>query len=75
MAVLQQGSTGPDVTALQTKLEELGFDPHGIDGNFGSGTKAAVIAFQQSKGLTVDGRAGPDTMAALQSTGGSAGGS
>jgi peptidoglycan hydrolase-like protein with peptidoglycan-binding domain len=70
MAVLQQGSTGPDVNALQTRLKDLGFDPHGIDGNFGSGTKAAVIAFQQSKGLTADGKAGPQTLAALQLAGG-----
>lgn len=48
MGVLQQGSSGPDVTALQTKLKALGFDPNGVDGNFGPGTKAAVIAFQQS---------------------------
>jgi peptidoglycan L-alanyl-D-glutamate endopeptidase CwlK len=73
MSVLQQGSSGPDVTALQTKLKALGFDPNGVDGNFGPGTKAAVIAFQQSKGLSADGKAGPDTMAALQSAGGSAG--
>jgi putative chitinase len=70
MAVLQQGSSGPDVTALQTQLKALGFDPNGTDGNFGPGTKAAVIAFQQSKGLTADGVAGPNTMAALQSAGG-----
>jgi peptidoglycan hydrolase-like protein with peptidoglycan-binding domain len=66
MPVLKQGSTGPDVTALQTRLKELGFDPHGIDGNFGPGTKAALIAFQQSKGLAADGIAGPETMNALQ---------
>jgi putative chitinase len=66
MAVLQQGSSGPDVTALQTRLKQLGFDPNGIDGNFGPGTKAAVIAFQQSNGLTADGMAGPLTMTALQ---------
>jgi len=72
MATLQQGSTGPDVTDLQTRLKELGFDPHGVDGNFGSGTKAAVIAFQQSQGLTPDGKAGPATMTALQAAGGSA---
>lgn len=66
MPVLQQGSSGPDVTALQTRLKDLGFDPNGIDGNFGPGTKAALIAFQQSKGLTADGMAGPQTMAALQ---------
>lgn len=66
MAVLKQGSKGPDVTALQTTLKELGFDPKGVDGNFGPGTKAAVIAFQQSKGLKTDGKVGPRTMAALQ---------
>ncbi len=66
MSVLKQGSSGPDVTALQTKLKELGFDPHGVDGNFGPGTKSALIAFQQSKGLTADGIAGPQTMNALQ---------
>lgn len=73
MAVLIQGSTGPEVTALQTKLKQLGFDPNGVDGNFGPGTEAALIAFQKSKGLTPDGKAGPATMAALQSGGVSAG--
>jgi len=72
MSVLQQGSSGPEVTALQTKLKALGFDPNGVDGNFGPGTKAAVIAFQQSKGLTADGKAGPNTMAAMQAGGSAA---
>src|SRR5882762_6606868 len=66
MSVLKQGSSGPDVTALQTRLKELGFDPNGVDGNCGPGTKAALIAFQKSKGLQADGIAGPQTMAALQ---------
>ena len=66
MSVLKQGSSGPDVTALQTRLKELGFDPNGVDGNFGPGTKAALIAFQKSKGLTADGIAGPQTMSAVQ---------
>jgi|ERR1043166_2611308 putative chitinase len=70
MPVLQQGASGPDVTALQTQLKTLGFDPNGLDGNFGPGTKAAVIAFQQSQGLPADGIVGPNTMAALQSAGG-----
>lgn len=74
MSVLQQGSSGPDVVALQTQLKALGFDPNGLDGNFGPGTKAAVIAFQQSNGLSADGVVGPNTAAALQSaSGGSAG--
>src|SRR5437588_7794114 len=71
MPVLKQGSSGPDVTALQQKLKDLGFDPKGVDGNFGPGTRAAVIAFQQSKGLQADGIAGPATLAALQSADGS----
>jgi peptidoglycan L-alanyl-D-glutamate endopeptidase CwlK len=54
MAVLKQGSTGPEVKALQTKLKQLGFDPKGVDGNFGPGTESALIAFQKSKGLTAD---------------------
>ena len=66
MPVLKQGSSGPGVLDLQQKLKDLGFDPNGVDGNFGPGTRAAVVAFQQSKGLQADGIAGPATMAALQ---------
>jgi putative chitinase len=72
MSVLTQGSAGPEVTALQTRLKELGFDPNGADGNFGPGTKAALMAFQRSKGLTADGVAGLQTMAALQQDNGAA---
>ncbi len=77
MAILMQGSSGPAVTALQNKLLQLGFNPNGVDGNFGPGTKDALVAFQESKGLTADGKAGPFTMAALglSSTSGNAGGS
>jgi putative chitinase len=66
MATLKQGSSGPDVQDLQQKLKDRGFDPNGVDGNFGAGTKAAVVAFQQSKGLQADGIAGPATLGALQ---------
>jgi hypothetical protein len=66
MPTLKRGSSGPNVVRLQQKLKELGFDPKGADGNFGSDTEAAVIAFQQANGLEVDGKVGPDTRAALQ---------
>src|SRR6266478_1761939 len=66
MAILKRGSTGPEVTALQQRLQDLGFDPNGIDGIFGPGTESAVKAFQQAKGLSVDGIVGPITRTALQ---------
>ena len=68
MPLLKRGSSGPDVLTLQTTLKQLGFDPHGVDGAFGPGCEAAVIAFQKAKGLTPDGIVGPGTMAALQSS-------
>src|SRR5258708_2160214 len=69
MPTIKQGSSGPDVTSLQQKLKDLGFDPNGVDGNFGPGTRNAVIAFQQGKGLQADGIAGPATLAALDGAG------
>ena len=50
MPVLRQGSSGPDVTNLQQKLKDLGFDPNGVDGHFGPGTRDAVMAFSKAKG-------------------------
>jgi peptidoglycan L-alanyl-D-glutamate endopeptidase CwlK len=66
MATLKRDSTGPEVTKLQQRLKDLGFDPNGIDVTFGPGTEAAVKAFQQANGLEDDGKVGPDTRAALQ---------
>jgi len=66
MPTLKQGSSGPDVINLQKRLKDLGFDPGEPDGRFGPGTTAAVIAFQQSQGLSADGIVGPNTAAALQ---------
>ncbi len=45
--ILQQGSTGDHVTALQQALIELGYLSGKADGIFGSGTRSAVVAFQQ----------------------------
>jgi putative chitinase len=51
---------------LQGRLRERGFDPGATDGNFGSATQVAVIAFQRSQqGLLADGVVGPRTAAAL----------
>lgn len=37
---------------LQTRLKQLGYYDGEIDGNFGSGSKAAIAAFQSRSGLT-----------------------
>lgn len=62
---LGAGATGAKVKELQQRLKEKGFDPGSLDSTFGPSTKAAVVAFQRSKGLQADGVAGPQTLAAL----------
>lgn len=65
MTNLKEGSSGPEVEALQQRLKGKGFDPGAIDGKFGHGTEAALMAFQKSEGLSADGIAGPSTLAKL----------
>lgn len=60
--------SGDAVTELQTRLANLGFFQGEITGYFGELTEAAVIAFQQSRGLAADGVVGSTTWAALQQT-------
>jgi hypothetical protein len=36
---------------VQTALEDLGFDPHGLDGVFGAGTRGALTSFQDANQL------------------------
>lgn len=61
-----QGASGPQVAQLQQMLQSLGYYHSNIGGNFGPLTEAAVRAFQRDRRLTVDGWAGPQTMAALR---------
>ena len=68
--VLRQGSTGVHVEQVQFWLSGLAqFDSNipsiAVDGNYGSATKAAVIAFQKQAGLTADGVVGQATWEAL----------
>jgi Predicted chitinase len=65
MQTLRIGDAGPEVGKLQQRLKELGFNLGTIDGDFGTGTEAAVIAFQNSKQLLADGIVGPKTLDAL----------
>lgn len=65
-ALVQQGDSGVQVTTLQQRLQELGYFRGNATGYFGSVTKAAVIEFQQAKGLNPDGIVGSNTEASLQ---------
>jgi peptidoglycan hydrolase-like protein with peptidoglycan-binding domain len=59
--VLKKGSNDPEVRDLQEAMKALGHDPGPIDGVFGEATEAAVKAFQQENGITVDGIVGERT--------------
>lgn len=67
------GSTGADVTALQTWLIAKGFSiPAGATGYFGAQTKAALAAFQAANAITpAAGYFGPITRAKVAAMGGS----
>lgn len=64
---LQYGSSGQAVMAAQTQLNVYGYGL-AVDGEFGSKTKSAAVAFQQNHNLQVDGIIGPETWRALLGT-------
>lgn len=53
-------------TEVQTRLAALGYDPRGIDGKFGSGTRAAIRSWQGDNGLTATGYLNADQLARLR---------
>ena len=67
MRLLKKGCKGEDVRSLQILLIGRGFNcgSTGADGDFGTATHKAVVAFQKAKGLAQDGIAGPKTLNAL----------
>jgi hypothetical protein len=65
----QQELPDIEVRAAQARLAYLGFDPRGIDGVIGPGTRIAVRAFQSSRngeGVQANGELDEPTKAALQ---------
>ena len=64
-ATYKQGSTGSVVTEIQQKLSNWGYYSGSVDGVYGSKTTEAVKYFQRKNGLSVDGKCGPNTLAAL----------
>lgn len=72
--VLKVGSRGDMVKRLQQELKYQGFLSDKPDGIYGTRTRNAVRKMQKAYGLTVDGIAGPKTLAALGITASSSGG-
>ncbi len=58
---VNQGDTGPEVSAVQKLLKDKFGYNIAVDGNFGPATANAVKDFQSDNGLDVDGIVGPDT--------------
>jgi len=56
---------GDDVAALQSQLSEMGFNCGRVDGIFGKDSESAVMEFQKSVGIKVDGRCGPATIMSM----------
>lgn len=65
LPTLSVGTGGDAVRAAQALLVCKGYATAYVDGDFGSGTKNAVIAFQKAQGLARDGVVGKRTWSAL----------
>lgn len=64
-ALSRLGSTGSEVTKIQTRLKNWGYYKGSVDGKYGAQTQKAVKEFQRKNGLTVDGIAGSSTLKAM----------
>ncbi|WP_169721479.1 peptidoglycan recognition protein family protein [Brevibacterium album] len=66
--IMRLYSGGTDVRWLQEQLKSLGYDlgKGGVDGFYGPTVEKHVRHYQESRGLGVDGRAGKETIGALQ---------
>ena len=64
-ALSKYGSRGDEVKQIQEKLKRWGYYNGSVDGIYGTQTLNAVKSFQKKNGLTVDGIAGPKTLAAM----------
>lgn len=62
---MKKGDNNEAVRILQKRLLQLGFNPNGVDGHFGTGTENAVKKFQKSKKLSPNGMVGATTAKAL----------
>ncbi|HEY9863914.1 MAG TPA: peptidoglycan-binding protein [Candidatus Obscuribacterales bacterium] len=65
LSTISLGDTGPEVRKIQRRLRELNYYNGPINGFFDNATQDALIRFQESRGVTVTGIAGPTTQTSL----------
>ena len=65
LSYVSWGTRGQLVRDVQQALKDRGYYTGTVDGIYGTGTYNAIVAFQRDNGLTADGIAGTDTLAAL----------
>lgn len=65
LALSKYGSTGEEVTNIQSRLKNWDYYSGYVDGIYGNATESAVLSFQLRHGLTPDGIAGPATLAKI----------
>lgn len=63
--ILRSGQHGAAVRDLQDQLSALGYHPGAVDGQFGTRTRQAVLAFQADNNLSSDAVVGGQTWEAL----------
>jgi N-acetylmuramoyl-L-alanine amidase len=67
--LLRRGHRSPEVADVQGRLRALGLELDDEEAFFGPATERAVRAFQQRRGILVDGRVGRDTWIELVEAG------
>ena len=65
-ALVKPGERSAEVTALQVRLQRMGYLKAKATGYYGPLTRQAVMRYQQAKGLRADGVAGASTQASLR---------
>jgi len=66
---------GDDISAVQSKLNSVGYNCGAVDGYYGNLTYNAVVSFQRNNSLDVDGIVGQNTWNKLFASGDFGGGS
>lgn len=67
--LIREGERSDEVADVQARLRALGLPVDDENGFFGTGTRHAVRAFQQRRGILIDGIVGPNTWRELVEAG------